>query len=88
MPSSEMLRRVALARTDVSEERSVHRLLVRLTLFLVADSCHPDDGGAKFFPNSVLTRATLRNISEDGILQKFCSAVTLSCLLHNLELLE
>jgi hypothetical protein len=38
MASSGMLRRVVLVRTDVSEELS-------------ANSCHPDDGGAKFFRN-------------------------------------
>jgi hypothetical protein len=32
MPSSEMLRRVALVRTDVSEERSLRRLLVTVNV--------------------------------------------------------
>jgi hypothetical protein len=48
-----MLRRVALVRTDVSEERSAS--VVKVTRFselgtTVADSCHPDDGGDKFLP--------------------------------------
>jgi hypothetical protein len=33
---------------------------------LLADSCHPDDGRTS--ETSVLTKATQRNISEDGIL--------------------
>jgi hypothetical protein len=78
-----MLRRVALVRTDVSEELSasitrvarIHELARTLaetsnrrTLRrnTNADSCHPDDGGAKFFETSVLTRATLRYFPEDG----------------------
>jgi hypothetical protein len=36
-----MLRRVALVRTDVSEELSAS----------IRDSCHPDEGGAKFLRN-------------------------------------
>jgi hypothetical protein len=75
MESSDMLRRVTLVRTDVSEDlsasiirvarigelgtltvisnwRTLRRNTVRLTLFLVhTDSCHPDDGGAKFRRN-------------------------------------
>jgi hypothetical protein len=39
--SSGMLRRVAFLRTDVSEDRSAS----------ITDSCHPDDGGAKFLRN-------------------------------------
>jgi hypothetical protein len=69
MVSSGMLRRVALVRTDVSEELSAssiretrigelgttlavtsnRRTLQRNTEF--TDSCHPDEGGAKFLRN-------------------------------------
>jgi hypothetical protein len=73
MASSGMLRRVALVRTDVSEELSASFIRVtrigelgtvlavtsnrrtlrrtsqlQLTLFQFTDSCHPDEGGAKF----------------------------------------
>jgi hypothetical protein len=49
-----MLRRVALVRTDVSEERSAS--IIRVTRIgelgtTLADSCHPDDGGATFLRN-------------------------------------
>jgi hypothetical protein len=37
-----MLRSVALVRTDVSEE---------LSASIITDSCHPDDGEAKFLRN-------------------------------------
>jgi hypothetical protein len=66
-----MLRRVALVRTDVSEEpcasfirvtricelgtkflRSVRRLLVTASVVPISpNSCHPDEGGAKFLRN-------------------------------------
>jgi hypothetical protein len=69
MTSSGILRRVALVRTDVSQELSVCRLLVTanvvpsspnlVTLMLVA-LCS--------FETSALTRATRRNIPQDGIL--------------------
>jgi hypothetical protein len=36
--------------------------------FSVTDSFHPYDGGANSSETSVLTRATRRNITEDGIL--------------------
>jgi hypothetical protein len=65
MVSSEMLRRVALVRTDVSEELSAS--FIRVTrigelgtpLALTSNrrtrrrntSCHPDEGGAKFLRN-------------------------------------
>jgi hypothetical protein len=70
MAYSEMLRRVALVRTDVSEglSSSIIRLTrigeLRTTLGLTSnrrtlrrnrsyftDSCHPDDGSAKFLRN-------------------------------------
>jgi hypothetical protein len=66
MASSGMLRCVNLVRTDVSEEHSasingVERLdelgrtlaltSNRRTLGRSADSCHPDDGGAKILRN-------------------------------------
>jgi hypothetical protein len=60
MASSGMLRRVALLRTDVSEELSVSFIRVTrigeigTTLAVTSkftDSCHPDEGGAKFLRN-------------------------------------
>jgi hypothetical protein len=45
MASSRMLRRVALVRTDVSEDLSAS--IIRFT-----DSGHPDEGGAKFLRNA------------------------------------
>jgi hypothetical protein len=58
MPSSGMLRIVALARTDVSiiRVRRIGELGTMLTVstnqsMLVAHSCHPDDGGDKFLLN-------------------------------------
>jgi hypothetical protein len=63
MASSGMLRRVAFVRTDVSEELSTSFIRVtricELETTLAAtsnrhalrDSCHPDEGGAKFLQN-------------------------------------
>jgi hypothetical protein len=59
MMSSGMLRRVALVRTDVSEELSASYIRVpRIgelgTLAVtnrLTDSCPPDEGGAKFLRN-------------------------------------
>jgi hypothetical protein len=61
MTSSGMLPRVALVRTDASEELSasiirVTRIGERGTTLAVTsnrctDSCHPDEGGAKFLRN-------------------------------------
>jgi hypothetical protein len=71
MASSGMLRRVALVRTDVSEElvflRSVRRLLVTAnvlnspTLTLMMEALNSSE-------TSVLSRATWRNIPKDAIL--------------------
>jgi hypothetical protein len=47
MASSGMLRRVALVRTDFSEE--LNAFIIRVTR--IADFCHPDGGGAKFLRN-------------------------------------
>jgi hypothetical protein len=78
MPSSAILRRIALVRTDVWEELSASIIRVTrigelgTTLTVTSnrrtDSCHPDVGGDKFIRKSVLTRATGRNIAEDAIL--------------------
>jgi hypothetical protein len=56
-----MLRRVALVRADVSEELSAYFIMLTRngelgTTLAVnsnrrSDSCHPDEGGAKFFRN-------------------------------------
>jgi hypothetical protein len=46
--SSGMLRRVALVRTDVSEELSASIMGVTR----ISDSCQPDDRGAKFLRNA------------------------------------
>jgi hypothetical protein len=73
MPSSGMLRHVALVRTDVSEELSV---TLRVRRLLVTASVAPSSpilvtlmmealGSSE---TSVLTRATWRNIPEDAIL--------------------
>jgi hypothetical protein len=71
MPSSEMLRRVTLVKTDMVFLRSVSRLLVRanivpsspilVTLMVeVLRSCE----------TAVLTRVTWRKIQEDGIIHE------------------
>jgi hypothetical protein len=66
MPSSGMLRRVVLVRTDISDGISAYIIRVtrigvlgttlavtssRSTLRRNTDSCHPDDGSAKFLRN-------------------------------------
>jgi hypothetical protein len=59
MMSSGILRRVALVRTDVSEElctffirvTRIGELGTMLAVTSVVDSCHPDEGDAKFLRN-------------------------------------
>jgi hypothetical protein len=79
MVSSEMLRCVALVRTDVSEEQSatdascVRRLLVAASIVpsspILVTLMKEALGSSE---TSVLTRATQRNIPEDTILHSHC----------------
>jgi hypothetical protein len=80
MVSSGLLRRVALVRTDVSEERSsciiretriarVRRLLVNANIVLSSPNFVTlKIEATSSSKTSVVTRATRRNIPEDGIL--------------------
>jgi hypothetical protein len=84
MPSSGMLCRVALVRTDVSEERSSS--IIRVTRIgaletTLAVTSNVTQAEKKYYvtlmmddlhssETSVVTRATWRNIPEDGILQR------------------
>jgi hypothetical protein len=77
MVSSGMLRRVALARTDVSEELSASFIRVTRICELVKVSVVPSSPilvtlkkkALSSSETSVLTRATWRNIPEDSILR-------------------
>jgi hypothetical protein len=51
MPSSGMLRRKDLVRTDVSEVLSASIIRVTRIGELGTHSCHPDGGGVKFLRN-------------------------------------
>jgi hypothetical protein len=69
MPSSEMFRPVALVRTDVSEERSLHRLLITadgvpsspILATLMVEALRSSE-------TLILTRAKRHNIPDDAIL--------------------
>jgi hypothetical protein len=91
MVSSGLLRRVALVRTDVSEElsaflRSVRRLLVpacvvpssSILVTLMKEALSSSE-------TSVLTRATRHNIPEDTILQFSVCFVLLPVILYGCE---
>jgi hypothetical protein len=67
MPSSGMLRRVALVRTDVSEERSPS--IIRVTrIGQIGTTLAVTSNQRTLQRTSVLTRAIWRNIPEDRIL--------------------
>jgi hypothetical protein len=81
MASSEMLRRVALVRNDVSEELSASFIrMTRIgkleTTLAVTSNRHTLRRNTKealsSSETSVLTRATRRNIPEDAILHSHC----------------
>jgi hypothetical protein len=78
-PSSGMLCRVALVRTDVSEERRAS--IIRVRQLLVTANVVPSSPilvnlkmeALSSSETSDLTRATRRNIPEDGIIHSYCS---------------
>jgi hypothetical protein len=83
MPSSGMLRRVALVRTDVSEELSASVISVTRigepgrTLLVTANVVPSSPNlvtltmeALSSSETSVLTRATRRNMPEDGVLHR------------------
>jgi hypothetical protein len=86
MPSSEMLRRVALVRTDVSEERIASTFLSNTLRLLVTANVVPSSPTVTLImkairssETSVLTRAKRRNIPEDGIPHGHCRENHTSC---------
>jgi hypothetical protein len=93
MVSSGMLRRVALIRTDVSEELSDSFIRVtRLGELGKTDSCHSDEGALCSSETSVFTRATRRNIPEGTILHSHrrgnLKSYTAACILTKAVILD
>jgi hypothetical protein len=73
MPSSGMLRRVALVRTDVLEKRSAFIIrMIRIGELGIALEVTSNRRTLLSSETWVLTRATRRNIPEDGILYSHC----------------
>jgi hypothetical protein len=70
IPSSVMWHRVAIIRTDVSEERiaSIIRVTIISRQGTSTAACHLDDGGDMFLRIVCSYKITRRNIPEDGIL--------------------
>jgi hypothetical protein len=95
MASTGNLRRVPLVRTDVSEKLSAS-IRVTLRRLLVTASVVPSSPilvtlmkkALSFSENSVLARATRRNIPEDAILHRHRSEILKSYIGQVLELHE
>jgi hypothetical protein len=84
-----MLRHVALVRTDISEELgasfiSVRRLPVQLVLFLVTDSCHPDEGGSKFLRNVCSYKSQMALPSQKTLSSRKVSVDLIGTQTHDL----
>jgi hypothetical protein len=72
-----MLRRVALVRTDVSEEHSTS--IIRVTGIGELETTLAVTSNRRTLRTSVLTRATLRNIPEDASLQERTDVLDAVC---------
>jgi hypothetical protein len=66
MPTSGMLRRMALVRADISEEHIA--CIIMVTRIVEIGTLAVTSEAIRSFETSVLIRATRRNIPEDGIL--------------------